>query len=430
MFLEELRHTEFARLSRTETTYFDYTGAALYPESLVRKDAERLLSRVTGNPHSAGGPSEGSAKDLEDARRRTLAFFDADAAEYEVVFTANASAAMRLLADAFPFRAGSRLVMTADNHNSVNGLRLPAERRGAAAAYVPLGTDLRSRDPGEWLLPAGGPSLLAYPAQSNFSGVQHPLRWVVDAHRRGYKVLLDAAAYAPTNRLSLRETPADFVAISFYKMFGYPTGVGALLARREALALLERDFFAGGTVQFVSLQNLLVRKKPGGEGLEDGTPNFLAMPAVADGLDWLDGIGIGAAQAHVSAMTDRLLKGLAALGGKVHLYGPPAMGARGGTVPFNLSRKGKLMTFEAVEAQARAAGIWLRGGCFCNPGAAEKAFAMDAERMRACLEGTFSITKLREHLQGPVGALRASVGIATNEQDIGRLLAFLNSMTN
>lgn len=44
-----------------------------------------------------------------------------------------------------------------------------------------------------------------------------------------WKVLLDAAAFVPTQPLDLEQFPADFVTISFYKMFGYPTGLGALL---------------------------------------------------------------------------------------------------------------------------------------------------------------------------------------------------------
>ena len=47
------------------------------------------------------------------------------------------------------------------------------------------------------------PRLFAFPAQSNFSGVKHPLDLVGDAHRAGWDVLLDAAAFVPTNRLDL-----------------------------------------------------------------------------------------------------------------------------------------------------------------------------------------------------------------------------------
>ena len=81
------------------------------------------------------------------------------------------------------------------------------------------------------------PGLFAYPAQSNFSGVKHPLRWIELAHEHGYDVLLDAAAYVPSSRLDLSVVKPDFVPVSWYKALGYPTGLGCLIARREALAL-------------------------------------------------------------------------------------------------------------------------------------------------------------------------------------------------
>jgi selenocysteine lyase/cysteine desulfurase len=57
--------------------------------------------------------------------------------------------------------------------------------------------------------------------------VQHPLEWIEQAHNQGWDVLLDAAAYVPTSQLDLIKVKPDFVPISFYKMFGYPTGLGA-----------------------------------------------------------------------------------------------------------------------------------------------------------------------------------------------------------
>ena len=138
-------------------------------------------------------------------------------------------------------------MLTADNHNSVNGIRELARRRGAPIEHLPLRDDLRLAHPEARLAQAGGGGLFAFPAQSNFSGVQHPLSLVRMAQSLGYHVLLDAAAFVPAHSLSLRACPADFVALSFYKIFGYPTGVGALVARREALDALDRPWFSGGT---------------------------------------------------------------------------------------------------------------------------------------------------------------------------------------
>jgi selenocysteine lyase/cysteine desulfurase len=426
-----LRRREFSRLDATGSVYLDYAGAALYPESLVRRDASRLRRRVLGNPHSESAPSLASTESLEEARSLTLGFFNAPPGEYEVVFTPNASGAMRILAEAFPFREGSSLVLTADNHNSVNGLRVSAEQRRAVVAYVPLDMDLRGLDPQPWLPRATQPSLFAYPAQSNFSGVRHPLRWVAEAQALGYHVLLDAAAYVPSSPLSLTDVPADFVAISFYKMFGYPTGVGALVARRDALTMLQRAYFGGGTVQFVSVRNDdLFRPRDGGAAFEDGTPNFLAMPAVCDGLRWLSRVGMSSIQQHVGRITSELLNRFAGLGDRVRVYGPSDAHDRGGVVTFNLFAHDRTVDYEVVEAAARGRDIAIRGGCFCNPGAAEHAFGFNAAAARACLEGEFSVARFRSCVGShAVGALRASLGVATTDHDLERVVELVSELT-
>jgi selenocysteine lyase/cysteine desulfurase len=428
--VHKLRLREFSRLDATGTVYLDYTGSALYPESIVRRDARRLKRRVLGNPHSESGPSLASTAELERARALTLRFLGADPGDYDLVFTANASGAIRMLAEAFPFRAGSRLVLTADNHNSVNGLRLAASDRGATVHCVPLDRDMRATDPQPWLPPATMPSLFAYPAQSNFSGVRHPLRWVKTAQAKGYRVLLDAAAYVPSSPLSLADVPADFVAISYYKLFGYPTGVGALLARHDALADLRRRYFGGGTVQFVSVQNDLVRARLGGTAFEDGSPHFLAMSAVCDGLRWLSRVGTESIRQHVRTLTASMLERLATLADRVRIYGPIDMHDRGGIVAFNLYSGERPLEYERVECAARQRGIAIRGGCFCNPGAAEHAFGFDASRARPCMEGEFSIPRFRRCMDGaPVGALRASFGVATTQADLDRLFQLATELT-
>jgi selenocysteine lyase/cysteine desulfurase len=417
-----LRTREFGRLDRAGAAYLDYTGAALYPASLVRRDARRLLAAVRGNPHADSAPSAASTAAVDCARALTLAFVGADPALYDVVFTAYASGALRILAEAFPFDRDSRLVLTADNHNSVNGLAWPARRARARVVVTPLDRELRAVDPSAALARTRGPSLFAYPAQSNFSGVRHPLEWIQHAQARGYRVLLDAASFAPSARLDLAAAPADFVVLSFYKIFGYPTGVGALVARRAALAALRRRYFGGGTVDYVSMPHRLAQRRAGAAGFEDGTASFLAMDAVCDGLRWIQRLGMEAVARHASSLTDRLLERLRRRDDIV-LYGPDRVVARGGAVAFNVRRRGEVVPYEDVEAAARAAGVAIRGGCFCNPGAAAHAFGFDRRRTRRCLSGDFSIPRFRRCMAGtPVGALRASVGIATDAHDIDRLV--------
>ncbi len=438
---EDLRAREFSRLDENGYVYLDYTGSALYAVSHLRDHEDFLQHHVLGNPHSENPASAVATRVVEDTRRDVLDFFGADPAEYTAIFTANASAALKLVGESYPFTGGSRFTLLADAHNSVNGIRVYAEQKGAETRYLPLDAELR-RDTSVPIPPAGeGPSLFSFPAQSNFSGVRHPLELAEEAKALGYDVLLDAAAYVPTSELDLGAVPADFVCVSFYKMFGFPTGIGALIARREALGKLQRPWFSGGTVEYVTVATRTHRLLRGAGAFEDGTTNFLGIAAVQSGLAFLRDVGMKRVTSRVEDLTARLLEvlsGAAYPNGQpaVCVYGPLSTEERGGTVSFNvLDADGHLVPYGEIERAAGAVGIALRGGCFCNPGAAEQALGLPAGAMLDCLgeipEGDFSLKKLADCLGGdvPVGALRASVSIPTTDADLDRLEAFFSDLT-
>jgi selenocysteine lyase/cysteine desulfurase len=180
--------------------------------------------------------------------------------------------------------------------------------------------------------------------------------------------------------------------------------------------------------------------RDGAEAFEDGTVNFLAFGAVIDGLDFLDEIGMSHVRRHVGALTDELVDALRALTHRdgsplIRVYGPRDRYDCSGTVAFNvLDPRGDVVAYEEIEARAREVGISVRGGCFCNPGASEKAFGFVAERAATCLEETmragWSVRDFARRMKAcggaeAVGAIRASIGIATNESDVRRLVEML-----
>jgi selenocysteine lyase/cysteine desulfurase len=122
-----LRSREFARLDANDVAYLDYAGAALYAESQIEAHRRLLARSVFGNPHSAHRASADSTAAIDAARRRVLRFLDAGD-DYVVCFTANTTAAIRLVAESYPFAPGVPFVLTSDNHNSVNGVREYARR--------------------------------------------------------------------------------------------------------------------------------------------------------------------------------------------------------------------------------------------------------------------------------------------------------------
>lgn len=435
--LDELRAREYSRLDEQGHVYLDYTGGGLYADCQVRSHADLLLSSVLGNPHSFNPTSSYTTDMVERCRRRVLDFFNAPPDEYVCIFTANATHALKLIGESYPFSGGDEFLLSYDNHNSVNGIREFDRARGARTSYIPVvPPDMRVCD--EVLdreldrLGEGRNGLFAFPAQSNFSGVHHPLEWISRAHERGWDVLLDAAAFVPTNRLDLSLHAPDYVAVSFYKIFGYPTGAGALIARRDSLDKLQRPWFAGGTITVASVQADKYFLAPGAEGFEDGTLNYACLPAVEIGLDFIDSLGIETIHGRVVCLAAYMISKLTGLrhgngDPLVRIYGPQGMEMRGGTVTVNLyDRGGRVIDHRIVEKKANEHNISLRTGCFCNPGAGELALGLSKGEMIRCLHHPGSRMTLDQFWQcidnKSTGAVRLSLGLVSNYADVRALL--------
>jgi molybdenum cofactor sulfurtransferase len=441
--LDELRRAEYARLDAGGHVYLDYTGAGLYAQSQLAEHFALLRDNVFGNPHSVNPTSAATTELVERAREAVLEFFRASPDEYVAIFTPNATGALRLVGEAYPFRAGDRFLLTFDNHNSVNGIREFARARGAETTYVPsVAPELRV-DEGllqRYLTEVVGDhhNLFAYPAQSNFSGVQHPLEWIGRAHEQGWDVLLDVAAFVPTNRLDLGRWHPAFVPVSFYKLFGWPTGVGCLLARRDALAKLERPWFSGGTIVAAFVQREWYQSAPGAAHFEDGTVNFLNLPAIETGLRLLERIGLETIHARVEALGSWLLDGLGALrhsdgAPAATIYGPRDWNQRGATIAFNfLHPDGRVVDERYVDRVARKHKLSLRTGCFCNPGAGEVAFTISRETL---VGGEFGEGMTLDDYVRAIGlpsggAVRASLGVASNFADAQRFMSFADEFVD
>ncbi|MEW6402707.1 MAG: aminotransferase class V-fold PLP-dependent enzyme [Chloroflexota bacterium] len=436
--LDTLRETEYARLDRHGHVYLDYTGGGLYAESQLRDHMALLSDGVFGNPHSKNLTSMEMTRHVEHAREHVLRYFNASPDEYMVIFTQNSTGALKLVGESYPFCPGDNYFLTFDNHNSVNGIREFARAKGATVTYIPLLLpDLRvdSDRLAECLAKARPEknNLFAYPAQSNFTGVQHPLEWISEAQSKGWDVLLDAASFAPTNCLDLSRWHPDFVDVSFYKIFGYPTGVGCLLARKTTAQKLRRPWYAGGTITFSSVLAFDHYLTPGPAGFEDGTVNYLGIPAVEIGIKWMESIGMDMIHTRVMCLTGWLIDQLLALRHSngnpvIRLYGPPNTHMRGGTVQVNFfDRDGNLIGCNDVERLANEQKISLRAGCHCNPGARETALGFTKEDLSPCFHGKEHLTfeQFLHVIDGKTtGALRASIGLVTNFADVYKYVQF------
>ncbi len=438
-FFSALRKKEFSRLDEQRHIYLDYTGGNLYAQSLIDRHFKYLRESVYGNPHSTNPTSQLSTRNVTEARQKVLQFFNATD-DYYCVFTANASAALQIVGECYPFGEDSHFLLTADNHNSVNGIREYCKSKGGEYTYCPLHYEDLTIDEtsmNELLAQHAGckHKLLGFPAQSNVSGVKHPLSWISKAQALGWDVLLDAAAYVPTSRLDLQQVKPDFVSISFYKIFGYPTGIGCLLVKKSKFDLLKKPWFAGGTVVAVAVNYGAHFLAPDHERFENGTVNYLDIPAISRGLDFIEGIGMDRINRRVRHLTEQLMQRMQALrheNGKplVRIFGPTDLKTKGGTIIFNLSdAEGRVFPFEEVEQRANEGLISLRTGCFCNPGIDEINYCVSTEEMAKYFSSrkTGNMHDMFEFLGYMRGAIRISVGIPTTMGDIEGFVRFLQN---
>jgi len=442
--LDLLRSHEYTHIDNNNHIFLDYTGCGLYSQAQIEEHCTFLNNNVYGNPHSNNPTSQCATNMVEAVRTHILNYFNASADEYAVIFTPNATGALKIVGESYPFVDESRFLFTEDIHNSVMGIREFARAKGASLQHIPIIKEtlrITSSTVEDVLnkIPATRPCLFAFPAQSNFSGVQHPLEWVSIAQNKGWHILLDAAAFVPTNKLDLSQIHPDFVVLSFYKMFGYPTGVGCLIAKHSALKELKRPWFSGGTVEVASISGDGYHFHDDYSAFEDGTLNFLNISAVPIGLRHIQKIGIDLIHKRVITLTDWLIKKLINLHHSngnplICIYGPHDTTARGGIIAMNFQDPdGTIIDPEIIEFLAAKRNISIRIGCFCSPGSIEAINEINQNDVQQYFNNNTNIS-YEDYIAGLPGrtmaAARVSLGIVSNFKDVYEFVKFAQTFIN
>ncbi|GLJ52600.1 hypothetical protein SUGI_1119500 [Cryptomeria japonica] len=477
--IEELRATEFKRLN--EAIYLDHAGATLYSESQMQAIASDLTTNIYGNPHSQNDSSVASSDIISSAREKVLAYCNASPKDYKCIFTSGATAALKLVGETFPWSSSSNYMYTMENHNSVLGIREYALNQGATAIAVDIedmnwdsinqesefgcnrlpnfkfhSQQRRSKQQSQnEMLNKDVYHLFAFPLECNFSGARFNLNLVKTIQegrhvegmesaaicRGRYMVLLDAAKGCGTQPPDLSKFPADFVALSFYKIFGYPTGLGALIVRIDSAQKLQKSYFGGGTVAASIADIDFVRKRERlEEWLEDGTSSFLSIAALQHGFNIINQLGISEIARHtgsLTAYTSSMLEALrhsngapvCVLYGKHSFKGYQGLScAQGPVVTFNMKRlDSSWVGYREVEKLASIRGIQLRTGCFCNPGACSKYLELTNIDMQSNFESGHVCWDDNDIICGrPTGAVRVSFGYMSTFEEVQAFISFID----
>ncbi|XP_059179116.1 molybdenum cofactor sulfurase-like [Physella acuta] len=478
--IEDLRSKEFPQLQKG-AVYVDHAGATLFSSSQIEAVQKDLLSTLYGNPHSHNASSKLATDTIDQIRYRLLKFFNTNHEEYSLIFTSGCTASLKLIAESFTFNNGAStsaensgaFCYLEDSHTSVQGMREVVANRCSQVVCLDdqeLITALNSPTPdpvshkppqlahdkstpvdSDKYLATNPQSLVAFPAQSNFSGKRYPLSWIKQIQEKGitlpgkssaagekWFVLLDAASLVSTSRLNLGEVQPDFVTVSFYKIFGYPTGLGALLVHKRAWGTLRKCYFGGGTVAVsTAKERFHVFREALHDRFEDGTIPFLSIISLRHGLDTVQKLagGMDNVSEHVFAVTQYFHSNLQKLhhnNGQplAQIYGDLSFDSpkgQGGIVTFNLLRAdGKFIGFAEVDKFAQLHDVHLRTGCFCNIGACQKHLNLSAQLIKDNFAAGHVCGDNMDLINGrPTGAVRISFGYMSTISDARVCLRFI-----
>ena len=179
---------------------------------------------------------------------------------------------------------------------------------------------------------------------------------------------------------------------------------------------------------------------PGSTGFEDGTIDYLGLPAVTIGIEHLEAVGMDLIHRRVCALGCWLLEELEALRHSdgsplVQVFGPADGECRGATIALYLvDPDGEPYDVYDVEAAAARERISVRSGCFCNPGDGEVAHRITRADVESCFSdpsAAITLQQCQQRIEDATGkvpnTIRVSLGLASDFGDVYRFMAFAES---
>jgi cysteine desulfurase len=373
----------------TERAYFDWNATAP-----LRDEARAVMVaalELTGNASSVHAEGRAARRLVEEAREKVASLVGAEARN--VTFTSGATEANMLaltpsISTAAERTRRDRLFVSAVEHPSVrSGGRFPAE----LVEELPVtGDGLVDLHALRMAIAGATRPLVSVMLANNETGVIQPIAEIAEiVHAVGGVLHVDAVQGPGRIDCRIGELGADLMSLSAHK-FGGPQGAGALI-RRGDVHIAEPLIKGGGQER----------------GLRAGTENVAAIA----------GFGAAAAvaatqadAAHMARLRDRLEAGLKAAAPEAVIFGHgaprlpnttlfavPGMKAETAIIAFDLN------------------GIALSSGSACSSGKVQASHVLAAMGVEPALAQ---------------GALRISLGWATTERDIEKLLDALTKVSS
>ena len=315
--------------------YMDSAASAQKPECVVACTSDLMRNHYANVHRGIYGLSDRLTTRYERSREVMARFLGAGSSD-EVVWQANATAAINLVARSYGGHVMERgkavLISEMEHHANIVPWQLLEEERGCPLRVVrvtPRG-DL-DWDHYEELLDSGDVGLVSMTHISNVLGTVNPVEEIVRrAHDAGARVLIDGSQGAVHMPLQVKAWDCDFYVCTGHKLYG-PTGVGVLYGKEECLSAMPPLFGGGDMIERVRFSGTTYAKPPA--RFEAGTPAIVEVIALACAVEWMEGWGWDVLSEVETRRSEELGSGLRGMEG-VRIYGESE--GKAGIWSFNL----------------------------------------------------------------------------------------------
>jgi selenocysteine lyase/cysteine desulfurase len=410
-------------LDGTLHTYINLDNAASTPAlKAVQKSVDDFLVYYSSVHRGTGFKSQLSTHAYEKAREITLRFVGADTGGYTCIFGKNTTEAVNKLARRFPFTPERNVVITSGMEHHSNDLPWRAVTHTVHVRLTPDGSLDEADFDNQLELYKNQVALVTISGASNVTGFINPVHRLAEkTHAAGAQICVDCAQLAPHRKVEMGslDDPAhlDYITLSAHKLYA-PFGTGALIGRRDTFEQGEPDMRGGGTVEIVTLEDVVWSGPP--EREEAGSPNTIGAIALATALCQLEAIGMEQVASHEAVLTAYALEKLAQIPG-LQIFGDRRIehaGDRLGVIPMGLEA---VPHFLAAAVLGYEFGIGVRSGCFCAHPYILHLLGLtraEASQVRA--------TMLSGDRRSMPGLIRASFGLYNTCQEIDALVDALD----
>ncbi len=376
-----------------DLVYLDSAATTLKPQSVIDR-ITKYYSFETANVHrGAHQLSDKATVDFEMAREKVRQLLGAKLIE-EIIFTKGATEGLNIIATSYGasfLHEGDEILITEfEHHANIVPWQVLAQQKNCTLKYIPV---LLSGDldyAALETLVSSKTKIISFSGCSNILGTFVDIKMIVKkAKSVGAVTVLDAAQLISQKKIDVQDLDIDFLVFSAHKLFG-PYGFGILYGKKHWLEKMPPYQTGGSMISTVEYEKTNYNELP--FKFEAGTPHIEGAIGTSAAIDFFNSLNIDEIFDHEQKLMKMMVSELNVIS-EIKLFGTAA--EKAAIVSFTMAGAHHSDIGQLLDQQ----GIAVRVGHHCTQPLLKK----------------FNLT----------GAVRASISIYNNEDDIQRFLVAL-----